>query len=191
MEKEDWLYRALHGRTIVFSRDIAQKVTTLSYGPDVARGMYGIICNEKAYGKTYHITTQENHTWDSVLEMYLNAIENFTGRKPRVYYTDKWEPWQGGFKYQVKYDRLFDRRFDNTAIMNDVQNLAFNDLEDSIYKALSEMVKHPSYRFIDFAKEAMKDRLAGDWTKLGEIPRIKGKIKYLLIRLGLIKYTFA
>lgn len=46
MEKENWLYRALHGRTIVFSKDIAQKVTTLSYGADVAKGIYYIICNE-------------------------------------------------------------------------------------------------------------------------------------------------
>jgi len=37
LEKEAWLYRALKGRTIVFSRDVLEKRTTLTYGYDVAR----------------------------------------------------------------------------------------------------------------------------------------------------------
>ena len=40
LEKELWLYRALNGRTIVFSKDIAEKSTTLTYGYDVASVSY-------------------------------------------------------------------------------------------------------------------------------------------------------
>lgn len=188
MEKENWIYRALHGRTIVFSKDIAQKVTTLSYGADVAKGIYYIICNEKTYGKTFHITTTENHTWDDILKMYLKAIQELTGKKPNVAYTDKWESWQGGFEYQVKYDRLFNRRFDNSAILRVASNMEFNGLYNSIKSAMSEMVKHPSFGVVDYAKEAAKDRYTGEWTKLSEIPGFRSKVKYILIRLGIIRY---
>ena len=34
LEKEAWLFRALHGRSIVFSDDIADKLTTMTYGRD-------------------------------------------------------------------------------------------------------------------------------------------------------------
>ena len=184
MEKECWLYRALHGRSIVFSKDIANRITTLTYGNDVARGIYEIVGNKKAYGKTYHITTTEYHTWDDILKMYLRAIYELTGKKPNVVYTDKWEPWHGGFEYQVRYDRLYNRRFDNSAILRVAPNLEFNDLYESIKSALSEMIKHPSFGIVDYAKEAVKDKLTGEWTKSREIPRYRSKVKYMLVRLG-------
>ena len=36
LEKESWLYRALHGRSIVFPKELAARQTTLTYGYDVA-----------------------------------------------------------------------------------------------------------------------------------------------------------
>lgn len=47
-EKEDWLRRALEGRTIVFPEDIASKRTSLTYGPDVAGAVVDLVGNEKA-----------------------------------------------------------------------------------------------------------------------------------------------
>lgn len=59
-EKEDWLYRALHGRTIVFSKDIADKFTTLTYGLDVARGISQLIGVKSAIEQEFHITQTES-----------------------------------------------------------------------------------------------------------------------------------
>lgn len=61
-EKENWLKRILEGRTIVFPKDIADKKTSLTYGPDVAGAILDLIGNEKAYGEAFHITTAESHT---------------------------------------------------------------------------------------------------------------------------------
>ena len=58
-EKELWLYRVLHGHTIVFPKDMAEHITTLTFGEDVAHGIAAIVGNKLAYGQTVHITADE------------------------------------------------------------------------------------------------------------------------------------
>ena len=69
-EKETWLYRALHGHTIVFSQDIAKNYTTLTYGYDVARGMASIIGKPETYGEAFHITQSKPMKWSEILNLY-------------------------------------------------------------------------------------------------------------------------
>ena len=83
LEKEQWLYRALHGRSIVFSKDIAEHITTLTRGRDVARGIADIIGNKNAYGQAYHITTTDYISWKELFDYYLEIIEEITGKRPR------------------------------------------------------------------------------------------------------------
>jgi nucleoside-diphosphate-sugar epimerase len=112
LEKEEWLYRAVHGRTIVFSSDIYSKVTTMTYGLDVAKSMVVLIGNQSAFGEIYHITAGTSITWKDVLEIYLDVFEKKIGHRPKVFLQDL-----GGFmkckraKYQIVYDRLYDRKF--------------------------------------------------------------------------------
>jgi len=49
LEKEDWLYRALKGRTIIFSEDIAKSITTLTYGYDVSLAISRLVGKEKKF----------------------------------------------------------------------------------------------------------------------------------------------
>lgn len=84
LEKEGWLYRALKGRTIVFSEDIVSKLTTLTYGLDVAGAMAAIIGEPRAMGEAYHITQREAATWRQVLNVYLAALERHLGKRPKV-----------------------------------------------------------------------------------------------------------
>lgn len=79
-EKEDWLYRALHGRTIVFSNDIAEKYTTLTYAFDVVNAMVQLMGNDKAHGEVFHITSGNAYTWNEILAVYLERI----GRKIKL-----------------------------------------------------------------------------------------------------------
>jgi len=117
LEKEEWLYRALHGRTIVFSEDIRDHITTLTYGLDVAAGIASLIQNQKALGETYHITNECSYKWGEILDIYLEVLEEKLGYRPKVVYQNlsDYQSWNTN-KYQIIYDRLFDRSFDNTKI---------------------------------------------------------------------------
>ncbi|KUK56753.1 MAG: NAD-dependent epimerase/dehydratase, partial [Bacteroidetes bacterium 38_7] len=111
-EKEEWLYRALHGRTIVFSKDIYTKKTTMTYGLDVAKGIFAIIGNSKSFGETFNITTKNSYTWKYIVSNYLEVLEKHLGYRPKVMLQDldKFLMCKSA-KYQILYDRLYNRQF--------------------------------------------------------------------------------
>ncbi len=97
-EKESWLFRALHGRTIVFSKDLARCRTTFTYGADVAKGIAAIIGKQAAFGNEFHITSPESFLWSDILDCYLDALEKELGTRPKIVEKEKYEPYMGGNK---------------------------------------------------------------------------------------------
>lgn len=185
LEKECWLYRAAHGRTIVFSKDLAEKTTTLTYGEDVARGIVSLIGKGCSKGNTYHITTSESHKWSEVLQAYLDAIEKKIGTRPKVLFTDKWKPYHGGNESQVAYDRMYDRKFDNTNISEFIDISTFKPTIPALKACLSEFLDHPVFKSINWRYEAKKDRLTGEWANISEITGVRQKVIYIINRIGI------
>ena len=180
LEKEEWLYRALKGRTIIFSKDILSKETTLTYGLDVSKGIQHIIGEKSAIGETYNITSNESVTWKEVLSIYLEVIENKIGYKPKVIYSDlnsfiKTHP----ATYQIKYDRLFNRKFDSSKIYRFIDLREFTQIKLGLKKCIECFVDNPKFDFINWELEAIKDRQAIESTPLNEIKGLINKYIYL------------
>ncbi|MBC7192800.1 NAD-dependent epimerase/dehydratase family protein [Marinobacter sp.] len=183
LEKEGWLYRALKGRTIVFSEDIASKLTTLTYGLDVAGAMAAIIGEPRALGEAYHITQRGAATWREVLNVYLAVLEKHLGKRPKVLLLglDDFSRCKPA-EYQIKYDRLFNRTFDSSKVAQFVDLQEFTSLEKGLTRCLEAFLEKPDFRAIDWHSEAIKDRYSGEMTSLREIGHWKQKIKYLIYR---------
>ena len=185
MEKESWLYRALHGRSIVFSKDIASKITTLTYGFDVARGIAAIIGKKETLGEAFHITAKSK-SWTEILAIYLSVIESKTGNKPKVFYLDKNErltyrkPNIG--IWQVLVDRLYDRIFDNSKIAKFIDVDSFMQVDGGLTKSLEEFIDHPNFKFINWRSEAYYDKLTHEHASLSEMETLKQKVKYIIYR---------
>lgn len=184
LEKEAWLYRALHGRSIVFSDDIADKLTAMTYGWDVSKGIASIVGNPKAFGKIFHITSEEAFQWHEILDIYLEVLEKNLGARPKVVMTKKSLNLRVN-RYQVIYSRYFNRRFDNSKIKQFVDVDTFRKTEDGLHYCLQEFLKNPSFFNINWTLEAMNDRVAGERTPLSEIPSLKSKVIYVLERFRL------
>lgn len=186
-EKENWLKRALAGKTIVFPKDIASKKTTLTYGPDVAGALVKLIGNEKAYGQAFHITTAETHTWGEVLDFYCDVLEKKTGKRPKVKLVENSDDLQTVWnKWQIKYDRLFDRWFDNSKIESVCGKYDYKPTFEGLEECLDAFLKNPQWLPGSNMKyEAWCDRQAGEWTSLRNFPGKRAKVKYILLRLGI------
>lgn len=183
-EKENWLRRALAGRTIVFPKDIASKKTSLTYGPDVAGAIVELIGNEKAYGEAFHITTEESYTWGEILEFYCNKIEEITGKRPKVKLVENsdglmtvWNKWQ------IKYDRLFNREFDNSKIESVRGKYDYKPIFEGLGECLEEFISNPTWVGTNAKYEAWCDRQCREWTPLKELPGIRAKLSYLKYRI--------
>jgi len=182
LEKENWLWRALHGRTIVFSRDIAEKFTTLTYGLNVAEAMAAIIGKEEALGEAFHITCEEPCQWSEVLDVYLQTLEGVLGKRPRVLLLDKALNLQTGGKYQVKVDRYFNRRFDNAKIGRFLDTSRFVKAREGLAQCLKAFCQHPTFKGINPKREALYDRLTGEWARPADFPKLITYAKYLIAR---------
>ncbi len=175
-EKETWLFRALKGHSIVFSEDIVSKYTTLTYGRDVARGIIALMGREEALGEAFHITTDKSIRWADVLTLYLNFIERATGERPNVC-MQKFSPnLKGGGKWQVKFDRWYDRKFDNTKMKRIMDTQDFLSPRKGLENCLECFLKHPQFLKIAWRKEAELDRLSNEVYT----PFVQGNIKDIL-----------
>lgn len=191
LEKEGWLYRALKGRTIVFSADLASKITTLTYGLDVANSIAALIGQPYSFGEAYHITQRNTASWNEILGVYLRVLEQKLGKRPSVMLLGLNDFSRCNYaEYQIKYDRMFDRKFDNKKIAALVDLDSFRPLEQGLTECLEEFMKDPRFMPIDWRLEAVKDRYSGEITSLNEIPGWKQKIKYIFYRFIKIKTLF-
>lgn len=182
MEKEAWLQRALSGRKILFSKDIAQQMTTMTRGFDVAKGIAAVAGKKSAMGEAFHITTKESHSWQEILNVYQEALEQETGKRPEVMLTEISPLINTGAEYQIRYDRCYNRRFDNAKICQFMSNEEFANSLESLREAIKDFLKAPKFLSKNVKQEALFDRLTGDWMKLQELVGIKTKCVYLIYR---------
>ena len=183
-EKELWLYRALHDKTIVFPKAIAEKYTTMTLGKDVAWGISRLIGNENAMGQAFHITTDKAIKWDDVLALYKRVFKDVTGKELKIRYADDPKPIYEamGNKYHMIYDRMFDRRFDNSKFLQVAGEYHFESLEIGLERCFREFLETPVFRVTDSSQSAAMDKLTGEMTKLSEFSGTKQKCKYLIMR---------
>lgn len=184
LEKEQWLWRALHRRTIVFSKDIAGHYTTMTYGLNVAEGMAALIGQSTACGEVFHITGTEACLWSEILEIYVEVLAEITGQRPKVLLLDQAVNLRySRTQYQVCYDRLYDRRFDNSKIGRYWDVSLFLAVREGLKSCMREFVRHPRFDTISARREALYDRMTGEWAKPREMSSFKEWVKYLIYRI--------
>lgn len=186
LEKEEWLFRAISGHTIVFAEEIAKRTTTLTSGYDVALGIYNIIGNANAFGETIHLTSEHLRTWIDILNIYSTTFKNITGKDIKV----KMVPLEmfikcrnKGLEYQVLYDRVYDRDFDTSKESRLANSGTFIEPEEGLKNCLSEFLIS-NYRFnqINYRNEALKDKLTKERFSISSIPTLKQRLQYFINR---------
>lgn len=184
LEKEEWLYVALNGNTIIFSDDIASKTTTLTYGGDVANGIASLIGKNESFADSFHITSENPIQWKTVMDIYIGILEK-NGITPSIimekecYRTHNLRP-----AYQVIYDRYFNRTFDNTKISHFVDVSTFKKTSEGLSECLSKFLLHPEFRCMLYENAVSVHNVRIPLSRLNDN---KNRAKYLLMRLGLYK----
>lgn len=142
MEAQDFVKRALEGKTVIFPQQMLQKQATLSWAGDIAKMMSRMILNEKAMGETYTVSTSEHHTWKEIMEIYQELL----GMKVKIVDLSVYQNIFGG-PYQIKYDRMLDRVVDNSkalAVAGMTQE-EMMPLKEGLRLELDNFVKDPQH----------------------------------------------
>lgn len=187
MEKEEWLFLALKANALIFSQDVARHTTTLTYGGDVAKGIASLIGKEEAFGEAFHITGNCCAIkWERVFGLYKSILQGH-GITPQVYTPETCYRLESqSAKYQLIYDRYFDRVFDNSKIAKFVDTAGFKTPEEGLGKCLEMFLENGEFACasvgegIVYAMKRYKARVP-----LSSIKGAKQRLKYILVRLNL------
>lgn len=183
-EKEQWLYRVINNKKIILPRDINSKVTAFTYGEDVAKVLSNVAGNEETYGKVFHIVNPEQLTWNEILNIYTELIDKYTNEHIRMIFmenSDKlkmiWNP------DQITYDRLYNRRFDNSNVEKIVGKVNFTPVAVGLEKCISEFVSDPKWLDNHVRFEGWADKQTREMQNIFKIKGMYNKALYMKHRM--------
>lgn len=186
LEAQEFLSRALKGKTIIFPEQMLDKQATMSWAGDVAELIARMILNEKAMGETYTVSTSEHHTWREVMEYYKELV----GLKVKIVDLSVYESIIGR-PYQIKYDRMFDRVIDNSKALavTGMRQEEFMPLKDGLRMELENFKKNPVYKGFNAALDKKIDQeVQGNGANSSKVVKSAQRTNSLLaLRAKLLK----
>ena len=137
---------------------------TLTHTKDFAVGMVGLFMNTKAFNEDFHITTNEYHTWNDVLEILKMTLHSTSDmvKIPLDAIIKEFPEYNG----MLKGDRALHARFDIRKLKNAVPE--YNP-QISLKKGIEDVIQsyqaHNYYDGIDYIWDAKVDRLIANNSK--------------------------
>ena len=111
--------RAFAGKKTVLPIQARDVQATMSWAGDVAHMIAGLLFNEKAICEAFTVATAEHHTWGEVADYYkdiCNLDSVWIDKEDYIRLIDP-DPFSNGARWQLEYDRLFDRIMDNSKVL--------------------------------------------------------------------------
>lgn len=188
-EKEDWLFRALHGKTVVVPSDMKNVKVSFTFGEDVAKGIAMLIGKQTALGEIFHIANEDSIAWSEILSIYQNYLMDKLGIKMKIKEIDSWDNISRRLKnyYQIKYARSINREFDSSKIESVAGKTIFVSPEEGIKKCLDKFFEHTKFEVTNWNRQAVFDSITKEFTSLKYFNSFKRKIGYVLTRLGVLR----
>ena len=137
--------RAMTGRKVVLPEAALDVEATMSWAGDVAEMIARLLFNKPALREVFTVATSEHNKWGEVAKIYNELIgleyvatdiekylEVWTGRKDSL-----------NARWQLVYDRLFDRVIDNSKILEytGLKQSELTSLHDGLKRELSALPK--------------------------------------------------
>jgi hypothetical protein len=121
---------------------------------DVAKMIAGLLLKDSALGEDFNVVTSSHCKWKDVIEYYQGALN----LKVKYISLEKFLTIYEG-KYQVMYDRMYNRIMDNTKVLQatGLKQGELTELRDGLTDELAKFIKHPVFVNEDVALNAKID----------------------------------
>lgn len=158
--------RSLQGLSVPYCQDIADCLTTMTDGRDVAKMIAGLVLKPRALGESFNLTSSQHTRWSAIAEIYkrllgLRFVKVSQGEYEAITRTP----------YQIKYDRSLNRIFDNSKILA-FCNLSQRDLiplEVGLSERLRSFADNPVFYRSDILGNARMDSFFGERIDLSKL----------------------
>ena len=186
-EKEQWIYRAINGKTIVLQDEISKRLTSLTDSIDTANVIKKVIEMDVKNRKIIQIASPQSYSWRKIFELYSSIFEKETGKALSIKLIEENDVIEKMFnnKYRIKYDGMLDRVFSDQTIQSMYEEgFHWTSVEDGINRYLTKFIflNKKKHYIPDYMVEGYFDRLTNEKESLYQIPGIKNVIKYYFFR---------
>ncbi|GHU72216.1 hypothetical protein FACS1894184_19860 [Clostridia bacterium] len=117
LEADVVVYRAARKLPVILPQNALQIQGTMNWAGDVAKMLSRLVLNHAACQETYTLATAEHHTWKEIADYYADII----GLEYITVDAEDFIKLMGGTaaaRYQLMYDRCFNRVVDNSKILS-------------------------------------------------------------------------
>ena len=140
--------RALDRKKVVLPEEAREVQATMSWAGDVAKMISRLVLNRDAYGEIYTVATAEHNPWGKVADYYKELIGLESVWVPKEDFLGILSDNDNKhIRWQLDYDRLFERIVDNSKILNvtGMKQSELTTLHDGLARELSALPA--GYRF--------------------------------------------
>ncbi len=110
------LDRIKNGETILLPAEAKDQTAGLDWAGNSGKLIAALLFNEKTYGEAYTVSSAQNLTWGEVADLYAELLGAVIKWVPLEEYLKAVETSQSKY-FALLYDRLFDRKIDNSKIL--------------------------------------------------------------------------
>lgn len=178
LEAWEVCYRSLAGYPVIMPREMMDRQATLTWANDVALMIERLLFNEKAYSEDFNVATSEHMTRREIGNIYAKEI----GMTVKECSLNEYIKVIGS-RYQVMYDRMFNRIVDNSKVLA-TTGLSQQDLTPiplALARELQAFKKAPRYPTFIVSRLARIDKIVGTRIPLKGLATWQ-KEEYLKIR---------
>lgn len=159
--KGSWqvLQRMLDGKPVIIPGD-GTTLWTLTHNSDFAKAFVGLMGNKHAIGETFHITGDENLTWNQIHELVAATL----GVELKPYHISSDFLMAVGSQYDLEGNLIGDKAntviFDNTKVKRAVPGfVATTRFDQGVRLAVEHILAHPELQQPDPEFDAWCDRV--------------------------------
>lgn len=159
LEPDTIINRTRLGKKVLLPEKAMNVQATMTWGGDVARMIARLVLNKAAYGETFSAATAEHHSWKEIAEYYKKIIGlEYIAIDTEEFLTIRQDELITHCRWQLDYDRCFERVMDNTKILNatGLKQSELTPLYDGLKRELEAIPKNKIFGTMDYS-----DRM--DW----------------------------
>ena len=163
-EKEDWILRALSGRKLAVPYDLLSLQTTITSSTTVAKQINLLLVQNDNQRRIFNCTSAQSCSWGELLDLIQHTFRKELGFMPKIeYISAEQTELLCPSKYQLKYDRIYNRLFHPENIYKDAQN---NSELLRYQMELKFFLSDPCFSQNNVSCMAITDHILGDiWRK--------------------------
>lgn len=112
------VHRMFCGKTLILPEEAMPVQGTMTWAGDVAKMIARLILNPKAFSECFTVSTAEHHSWKEIADVYTQLFGLKYITVDMETFLNIIAPNDKHARWQLMYDRMFDRIIDNRKILN-------------------------------------------------------------------------